>query len=171
MAAAASASRASQWDTKWEVLLHYVEALLCCMYGCIVCMYGQKMRHKASWLKPVCLTHCSSTTPTKWRQQKKKKEEKIPVFLLRRAPQRGCSTYSCGTRHHFSPLWKKKRRRKKKNQCLVWIELNTLSSLLFFFGCVSLSKNQWRLNNKAQTLQCHTCALARGNVASLTPVS
>lgn len=115
MAAAASAFRASQWDTKWEVLLHYVEALLCCMYGCIVCMYGQKMRHKASWLKPVCLTHCSSTTPTKWRQQKKKKEEKIPVFLLRRAPQRGCSTYSCGTRHHFSPLWKKKRRRRKKS--------------------------------------------------------
>lgn len=142
MAAAASASRASQWDTKWEVLLHYVEALLCCMYGCIVCMYGQKMRHKASWLKPVCLTHCSSTTPTKWRQQKKKKEEKIPVFLLRRAPQRGCSTYSCGTRHHFSPLWKKKRRRKKKNQCLVWIELNTLSSLLFFLAvCPSVKIN------------------------------
>lgn len=142
MAAAASAFRASQWDTKWEVLLHYVEALLCCMYGCIVCMYGQKMRHKASWLKPVCLTHCSSTTPTKWRQQKKKKEEKIPVFLLRRAPQRGCSTYSCGTRHHFSPLWKKKRRRKKKNQCLVWIELNTLSSLLFFLAvCPSVKIN------------------------------
>lgn len=142
MAAAASAFRASQWDTKWEVLLHYVEALLCCMYGCIVCMYGQKMRHKASWLKPVCLTHCSSTTPTKWRQQKKKKEEKIPVFLLRRAPQRGCSTYSCGTRHHFSPLWKKKRRRRKKNQCLVWIELNTLSSLLFFLAvCPSVKIN------------------------------
>lgn len=170
MAAAASAFRASQWDTKWEVLLHYVEALLCCMYGCIVCMYGQKMRHKASWLKPVCLTHCSSTTPTKWRQQKKKKKKYL-FFFYAGLHREDAQPIAAAPVTISPPFGRRNGEEKKKNQCLVWIELNTLSSLLFFFGCVSLSKNQWRLNNKAQTLQCHTCALARGNVASLTPVS
>lgn len=170
MAAAASAFRASQWDTKWEVLLHYVEALLCCMDGCIVCMYGQKMRHKASWLKPVCLTHCSSTTPTKWRQQKKKKKKYL-FFFYAGLHREDAQPIAAAPVTISPPFGRRNGEEKKKNQCLVWIELNTLSSLLFFFGCVSLSKNQWRLNNKAQTLQCHTCALARGNVASLTPVS
>lgn len=142
------------------------------LYVWMYCMHVWAEDETQSLMIKTCLSHTLQQHNTdKMKAAKKKKEEKIPVFLLRRAPQRGCSTYSCGTRHHFSPLWKKKRRRKEKNQCLVWIELYTLSSLLFFFGCVSLSKNQWRLNNKAQTLQCHTCALARGNVASLTPVS
>lgn len=170
MAAAASAFRASQWDTKWEVLLHYVEALLCCMDGCIVCMYGQKMRHKASWLKPVCLTHCSSTTPTKWRQQKKKKKKKYLFFFYAGLHREDAQPIAAAPVTISPPFGRRNGEEEKKSVP----RMNRTKHFVFssfFFGCVSLSKNQWRLNNKAQTLQCHTCALARGNVASLTPVS
>lgn len=142
MAAAASAFRASQWDTKWEVLLHYVEALLCCMYGCIVCMYGQKMRHKASWLKPVCLTHCSSTTPTKWRQQKKKKKKKYLFFFYAGLHREDAQPIAAAPVTISPPFGRRNGEEKKKNQCLVWIELNTLSSLLFFLAvCPSVKIN------------------------------
>lgn len=142
MAAAASAFRASQWDTKWEVLLHYVEALLCCMYGCIVCMYGQKMRHKASWLKPVCLTHCSSTTPTKWRQQKKKKKKKYLFFFYAGLHREDAQPIAAAPVTISPPFGRRNGEEKKKNQCLVWIELNTLSSLLIFLAvCPSVKIN------------------------------
>lgn len=85
------------------------------MYGWMYCMHVWAEDETQSLMIKTCLSHTLQQHNTdKMKAAKKKKEEKIPVFLLRRAPQRGCSTYSCGTRHHFSPLWKKKRRRKKK---------------------------------------------------------
>lgn len=85
------------------------------LYGWMYCMHVWAEDETQSLMIKTCLSHTLQQHNTdKMKAAKKKKEEKIPVFLLRRAPQRGCSTYSCGTRHHFSPLWKKKRRRKKK---------------------------------------------------------
>lgn len=84
------------------------------LYVWMYCMHVWAEDETQSLMIKTCLSHTLQQHNTDKMKAAKKKEEKIPVFLLRRAPQRGCSTYSCGTRHHFSPLWKKKRRRKKK---------------------------------------------------------
>lgn len=124
----------------------------CCIMPrryCIVCMHWwQQMRAQSLMItKKTCSplsTHCSTTTPTKWKQQN------TCYLFYAGAPQRGCWSYRCGTRHHFPPL---KRRRRK--QCIVWIELKCDGENRFY----SLNKTNDGLNNKAQTLQCHTCAL------------
>lgn len=78
-----------------RVLLHYAEALLYCVH------VWQQMRqelHGGKTTVRLSITHCSATTPTKWRQQE------YLFFLHPGAPERGCRSDRCGTRHHFPPF-------------------------------------------------------------------
>lgn len=132
-----------------RVLLHCAEALLYCMSGS---RWDNSLliRNLFAWLCNTLQQHNTDQM----------KAWKYLFFFYAGTPQRGCSSYRCGSRHHISPL-----DRERKENCSGFNSKTEDITGFFPFFYKSMDPQQKKSANIA------VAHMRKGNVASMTPWS